>query len=87
MPKKIRRSFRWKSLQIFVLLHSGYVDHPKYAGKHVFSSGANPTHRGQFSYLQYLIRDLGSANKIYRGVLKLDQIGGSIEPDDEPKQT
>jgi (3,5-dihydroxyphenyl)acetyl-CoA 1,2-dioxygenase len=75
-------------LQVGVL-RGGYVDHPLYAGKRVFSAGANLTqiYQGQFSYLQYLIRDMGFANKMYRGVLHPDQIGGLAEPDDEPEQT
>jgi (3,5-dihydroxyphenyl)acetyl-CoA 1,2-dioxygenase len=75
-------------LQVGVL-RGGYVDHPRYAGKRVFSAGANLTqiYQGQFSYLQYLIRDMGFANKMYRGVLRPDQIGGLAEPNDEPEQT
>jgi enoyl-CoA hydratase/carnithine racemase len=73
-------------LQVGVL-RGGYVDHPRYAGKRVFSAGANLTqiYQGQFSYLQYLIRDMGFANKIYRGIT--DQIGGLAEPNDEPEHT
>jgi thioesterase DpgC len=75
-------------LQVGVL-RGGYVDHPRYAGKRVFSAGANLTqiYQGQFSYLQYLIRDMGFANKMYRGVLHPNQIGGLTEPNDEPEQT
>ncbi|QDW40621.1 enoyl-CoA hydratase/isomerase family protein [Bradyrhizobium sp. KBS0727] len=75
-------------LQVGVL-RGGYVDHPRYAGKRVFSAGANLTqiYNGQFSYLQYLIRDMGFAHKMYRGVLSPDQIGGLVEPNDEPEQT
>jgi len=71
------------------VLRGGYVDHPRYAGKRVFSAGANLTqiYQGQFSYLQYLIRDMGFANKMYRGVLHPDQIGGLEKPNDEPEQT
>ena len=75
-------------LQVGVL-RGGYVDHPRYAGKRVFSAGANLTqiYQGQFSYLQYLIRDMGFANKMYRGVLRPEQIGGLAGPNDEPEQT
>ncbi|XSC47567.1 enoyl-CoA hydratase/isomerase family protein [Bradyrhizobium sp. RDT10] len=75
-------------LQVGVL-RGGYVDHPRYAGKRVFSAGANLTqiYQGQFSYLQFLIRDMGFANKMYRGVLQPHQVSGLMEPNDEPEQT
>ena len=52
------------------VLRGGVVDHPKYAGRRVFSSGINLTHlyQGKIRYLWYLIRDFGFVNKFYRGV-------------------
>jgi thioesterase DpgC len=62
-----------------VLLHPGLkmgvlrgepVDHPKYAGRRIFSSGINLTrlYHGKISYLFYLVRDLGLVHKLYRGL-------------------
>jgi enoyl-CoA hydratase/carnithine racemase len=52
------------------VLRGGYVDHPKYAGRRVFSAGINLTHlyRGQISYLFYFKHILGFENKIFRGL-------------------
>jgi (3,5-dihydroxyphenyl)acetyl-CoA 1,2-dioxygenase len=52
------------------VLRGGPVDHPRYAGGRVFSSGINLTHlyHGRIDFLFYLIRDLGYVNKLYRGV-------------------
>ena len=52
------------------VIRGGLVDHPKYAGERVFSSGINLTHlyHGRIDFLFYLIRDLGYVNKLYRGV-------------------
>ena len=48
----------------------GLVDHPKYAGDRVFSSGINLTHlyHGRIDFMFYLVRDLAYVNKLYRGV-------------------
>jgi thioesterase DpgC len=75
-----------------VLLHPGLkmgvlrgepVDHPKYAGRRIFSSGINLTriYHGKLSYLFYLVRDLGPVHKLYRGL--------ALEPQslDEPETT
>ena len=62
-----------------VLLHPGLkmgvlrgdpVEHPKYAGRRIFSSGINLTrlYHGKISYLFYLVRDLGLVHKLYRGL-------------------
>ena len=62
-----------------VLLHPGlkmgvlrgdFVEHPKYAGRRIFSSGINLTrlYHGKISYLFYLVRDLGLVHKLYRGL-------------------
>ena len=52
------------------VLRGGFVDHPKYAGRRVFSAGINLTHlyRGQISYLFYFKHILGFENKIFRGL-------------------
>jgi thioesterase DpgC len=52
------------------VLRGGLVDHPKHAGRRVFSAGINLTHlyRGQISYLFYIKHILGFENKILRGL-------------------
>ena len=52
------------------VMRGGLVDHPRYAGERVFSSGINLTHlyHGRIDFLFYLVRDLAYVNKIYRGV-------------------
>jgi thioesterase DpgC len=53
------------------VLRGGAVDHPKYAGRRVFSAGINLTHlyHGKISFVDfYLTRDLGFVNKLYRGL-------------------
>jgi thioesterase DpgC len=52
------------------VLRGGVVEHPKYRGRPVFSTGINLTHlyHGKISYLWYLRRDLGLVNKLYRGL-------------------
>jgi thioesterase DpgC len=63
------------------VLRGGPVEHPKYAGRRIFSSGINLTkiYHGKVSYLFYLVRDLGLVNKLYRGVA-LDP-KGALEPE------
>jgi thioesterase DpgC len=65
------------------ILRGGPVQHPKYAGRRIFSSGINLTkiYHGKVSYLFYLVRDLGLVNKLCRGV--------ALEPEDarEPEST
>jgi thioesterase DpgC len=66
------------------VLRGGVVDHPKYAGRRVFSAGLNLTHlyHGQISFVDfYLTRDLGVVNKLYRGLS-----GPDFRPD-EPEAT
>jgi thioesterase DpgC len=57
------------------VLRGGVVEHPKYAGRHLFGAGINLTHlyQGSIRYLWYLIRDLGFVNKLYRGLALKDQ--------------
>jgi (3,5-dihydroxyphenyl)acetyl-CoA 1,2-dioxygenase len=52
------------------VIRGGLVDHPKYTGERVFSSGINLTHlyHGRIDFLFYLVRDLAYVNKLYRGV-------------------
>ena len=55
------------------------VDHPKYAGRKIFSAGINLTHlyRGKIPYLWYIRRDMGIVNKMLRGVAM-----GRADPDE-----
>jgi (3,5-dihydroxyphenyl)acetyl-CoA 1,2-dioxygenase len=52
------------------VIRGGLVDHPRYTGERVFSSGINLTHLyyGRIDFLFYLVRDLAYVNKLYRGV-------------------
>ena len=61
------------------VLRGGVVDHPKYKGRKIFSSGINLTHiyRGKIPYLWYIRRDMGVVNKMFRGVAT-----GAASPDE-----
>jgi len=61
------------------VLRGGVVEHPKYKGRNVFSSGINLTHlyRGKIPFLWYIIRDMGIVNKMLRGLAM-----GSTSPDE-----
>jgi enoyl-CoA hydratase/carnithine racemase len=61
------------------VLRGGVVDHPKYKGRKIFSSGINLTHiyRGKIPYLWYIRRDMGVVNKMFRGVAM-----GAASPDE-----
>jgi len=52
------------------VLRGDFVDHPKYKGRKIFSSGINLTHlyRGKILYLWYIRRDMGVVNKMFRGL-------------------
>jgi thioesterase DpgC len=52
------------------VLRGGVVEHPKYAGRKIFSAGINLTHlyMGKIPYLWYIRRDMGIVNKILRGL-------------------
>jgi len=52
------------------VLRGGVVQHPKYAGRKIFSAGINLTHlyKGKIPYLWYIRRDMGIVNKIMRGL-------------------
>jgi thioesterase DpgC len=63
-----------------ILLHPGLrmgvlrgdpVEHPRYKGRRLFSSGLNLTalYQGKLSFLFYVTRDLGLVNKFYRGLI------------------
>jgi thioesterase DpgC len=68
------------------VLRGGIVDHPKYVGQRVFSTGINLTHiyYGKISYLWYVTREMGFVNKMMRGLARPDVspdeiYGGTIE--------
>jgi thioesterase DpgC len=52
------------------VLRGDFVDHAKYKGRKIFSSGINLTHlyRGKIPYLWYIRRDMGIVNKMFRGL-------------------
>jgi enoyl-CoA hydratase/carnithine racemase len=52
------------------VLRGDVVDHPRYAGRRIFSAGINLTHlyRGKIPYLWYVRRDMGVVNKMLRGL-------------------
>jgi thioesterase DpgC len=52
------------------VLRGDVVEHPKYKGRRIFSSGINLTHiyRGKIPYLWYIRRDMGVVNKMMRGL-------------------
>ncbi len=61
------------------VLRGDVVEHPKYAGRKIFSAGINLTHlyRGKIPYLWYIRRDMGVVNKMLRGLAM-----GSASPDE-----
>lgn len=52
------------------LLRGNPVQHARYPGRRIFSSGMNLSHlyEGRLSFMFYLTRDLGLVNKVYRGM-------------------
>jgi thioesterase DpgC len=56
------------------VLRGGVVDHPKYAGRRVFSSGINLTHlyQGKISFLFYFKHAMGYEHKMFRGLARRD---------------
>ena len=66
------------------VLRGGLVEHPKYAGRRVFSAGINLTHlyHGQISYLFYIKHILGFENKILRGLAQPE-----LPPDEATRST
>jgi (3,5-dihydroxyphenyl)acetyl-CoA 1,2-dioxygenase len=61
------------------VLRGGPVEHPKYAGRRIFSAGINLTHlyQGKIPFLFYFQHVMGYENKILRGVARPD-----ASPDD-----
>jgi thioesterase DpgC len=61
------------------VLRGDVVDHPKYRGRPVFSTGINLTHlyHGKISYIWYAQREMGFVNKMFRGLA-----GEGAVPDD-----
>ena len=61
------------------VLRGDMVDHPKYAGRKIFSAGINLTHlyQGKIPYLWYIRRDMGVVNKMLRGLAM-----GAASPDE-----
>jgi thioesterase DpgC len=67
-----------RSTEIAVL-RGGTVNHPKYAGRRIFSSGINLTrlYQGKIPFLFYFLHVMGFENKIFRGIARPD-----VSPDD-----
>jgi len=61
------------------VLRGDTVEHPKYKGRKIFSSGINLTHlyRGRIPFLWYIRRDMGVVNKMFRGLAM-----GEASPDE-----
>jgi (3,5-dihydroxyphenyl)acetyl-CoA 1,2-dioxygenase len=51
------------------VLRGGVTEHPRYAGRRVFSSGLDLSelYRGELSYLFFIVRELGFVAKMHRG--------------------
>ena len=66
------------------VLRGGPVEHPKYAGRRIFSAGINLTHlyQGEISFLFYFQHVMGYENKMLRGVARND-----ASPDDLSRST
>lgn len=66
------------------VLRGGTIEHGKYSGQRVFSTGINLTHlyQGRIPYLWYLVRELGFVHKFYRGLATPD-----ATPDDVTGET
>jgi thioesterase DpgC len=71
------------------ILRGSVVNHPKYRGQRVFSSGINLTriYQGKQSYLSFLFRSMAMHNKLYRGVLVDYEPDCLDAPLDEPERT
>jgi thioesterase DpgC len=71
------------------VLRGSPVNHPKYQGQRVFSSGINLTriYQGKQSYLSFLFRSMGLHNKLYRGVLVENEPDRLDAPIEEPERT
>ncbi|HYC14460.1 MAG TPA: hypothetical protein VEC75_09430, partial [Stellaceae bacterium] len=66
------------------VLRGDTVEHPKYRGRRIFSTGINLTHlyRGKIAYLWYIRREMGFVNKMFRGIARPeaspDEICGNL---------
>jgi (3,5-dihydroxyphenyl)acetyl-CoA 1,2-dioxygenase len=74
-----------KSTEI-AILRGGPVEHPKYAGRRIFSAGINLTHlyQGKIAFLLYFQHAMGYENKMLRGIARDnaspdDLVGSTIE--------
>jgi len=64
------------------VLRGAPVDHPRYAGRRIFQAGINLTHlyHGKISFVEFfMVRELGFANKMYRGLTGDDFAPGEPE--------
>ncbi len=72
------------------VLRGGPVDHPKHAGRRVFSSGHNLTalYHGQIALVDFMVeRELGLNNKMYRGHSPAEFRTGDLEESVENRST
>jgi (3,5-dihydroxyphenyl)acetyl-CoA 1,2-dioxygenase len=60
------------------VLRGGQIEHPKYAGRRIFSAGINLTHlyQGKIPFLFYFQHVMGYENKMLRGVARKDASPG-----------
>ena len=64
------------------VLRGAPVDHPRYAGRRIFQAGINLTHlyQGKISFVEFfMVRELGFASKMYRGLAGDDFAPGEPE--------
>jgi thioesterase DpgC len=67
------------------VLRGGAVEHPRYRGRRVFSSGLDLSelYAGALSYLFFIVRELGFVSKMLRGAAAPDA-GDVVEPTASP---
>ena len=68
------------------VLRGKVVDHPRYAGRHIFNAGINLTHlyQGQIALVDFfLVRDMGYLHKMYRGLSGPEYWPNEVEATDE----
>jgi (3,5-dihydroxyphenyl)acetyl-CoA 1,2-dioxygenase len=68
------------------VLRGATVDHPRYAGRHVFNAGINLTHlyHGRIGFVDFFMaRDMGFVNKMFRGLSSADFIPNEQEDTQE----
>lgn len=64
------------------VLRGDVVEHPKYAGRHIFNAGLNLTHlyEGKIPFAGFMMsRELGLVSKIYRGLWLADDWESGLE--------